>query len=308
LEVSPLPLFSLENRNKASQIHTTQFSKEKDIQKLCESNLETFFSIRFVATEFSTGAKHAGRVDTLGLDENGYPVIIEYKKTGSQSIISQGLYYLNWLNDHKGDYQVAAQQALGNEVEINWEAPRLILIAESFSKYDPYAAEDMGLNIELKTYRYYENDLIYFDNLYTPPSNLAISRPKKEAKKAEIAEQYELSYHLDGKSQGVSNLLQELREAITSLSDYGDVQETINKKYIAYKTTKNFCEIVVQAKGLKIYVDITKEEGLADPRAITEDCSTKGHWATGDTRFYLSPEDDIDYAMSLIKQAYNLTL
>jgi RecB family endonuclease NucS len=90
-----MPLFSLDNERKASQIHTKEFSKEKDFQKLCETNLETLFNIRFIASEFNTGAKHAGRIDTLGLDENGYPVIIEFKKTGSQSIISQGLYYLN---------------------------------------------------------------------------------------------------------------------------------------------------------------------------------------------------------------------
>jgi predicted transport protein len=92
------------------------------------------------------------------------------------------------------------------------------------------------------------------------------------------------------------------------LSDEGNIQETINKQYIAYKTTRNFCEIVVQAKGLKIYVDISKEDGIEDPRAVTEDCSTKGHWATGNTRFFLSPDDDMDYALSIIKQAYALTL
>lgn len=238
-----VPFFSLDNKNKACQIHKTKFPKEKDIQKLCESNLETFFNIKFIATEFSTGVKHGGRVDTLGLDENGYPVIIEYKKTESQNILNQGLYYLNWLNDHRGDFLVAAQQALGKEVEINWEAPRLILIAESFTKFDPYAAEYMGLNIELKTYRYYENQFVYFNDV--PTSDLTISRPKKEVKKPEVSAQYELSYHLDGKSQAVGNLFQELRESILSLSEYGNVQETINKKYIAYKTTKNFCEIVV---------------------------------------------------------------
>lgn len=303
-----MPLFSLDNKNKASQIHTTQFSKEKDIQKLCESNLETFFSVRFIATEFSTGAKHAGRVDTLGLDENGYPVIVEYKKIGSQSIISQGLYYLNWLNDHKGDFHVAAQQALGNDVQINWEAPRLILLAQSFSKYDPYAVEDMGLNIELKTYRYYKNDLIYFDNLYTPPSNVIIARSKKEAKKTEAVKQYDLSHHLGGKPQEVIRLFEELREAIMSFSDEGHIQETINKQYLAYKTTRNFCEIVVQAKGLKVYIDIDNGEGFEDSKILTEDCSTKGHWATGNTRFFVASEDEIDYALSLIKQAYNLTL
>jgi predicted transport protein len=303
-----MPLFSLDNERKASQIHTKEFSKEKDFQKLCETNLETLFNIRFIASEFNTGAKHAGRIDTLGLDENGYPVIIEFKKTGSQSIISQGLYYLNWLNDHRGDFQVAAQGALGSDVVINWQAPRLILLAESFSKYDPYAVQDMGLNIELKTYRYYKNDLLYFDNLYTPPSNVIASRPKKESKKTEASEQYDLSHHLGGKPQEVIRLFEELREAIMSLSDEGNIQETINKQYLAYKTTRNFCEIVVQAKGLKVYIDIDQGEGFKDPKTVTEDCSAKGHWATGNTRFFLSSEDETDYALSLIKQAYNLTL
>jgi predicted transport protein len=303
-----VPLFSLDNKNKASQIHAREFSKEKDIQKLCESNLETFFSIRFIATEFFTGTKHAGRVDTLGLDENGYPVIIEYKKTESQSIISQGLYYLNWLNDHKGDFQVAAQRALENDVVINWEAPRLILIAESFSKYDPYAVENMGVNIELKTYRYYQQDLVYFDDLYTPPSDIVAARKKKEGKKTDTQEHYELSYHLSGKPREVVSLFEELRQAIIRLSGEGNIHETINKPYIAYKTTRNFCEIVVQTKGLWVHADITVKEGLEDPRAITEDCSTIGHWGTGHTRFFLSPGGDIDYAVSVIKQAYSLTL
>jgi predicted transport protein len=121
-------------------------------------------------------------------------------------------------------------------------------------------------------------------------------------------EQYDLSHHLGGKPQEVIRLFEELREAIMSLSDEGNIQETINKQYLAYKTTRNFCEIVVQAKGLKVYIDIDQGEGFEDPKTVTEDCSAKGHWATGNTRFFLSSEDETDYALSLIRQAYNLTL
>lgn len=46
---------------------------EREIQILCERNLEVFFGIRFLATEYSTGNKHKGRIDTLGIDENNCP-------------------------------------------------------------------------------------------------------------------------------------------------------------------------------------------------------------------------------------------
>jgi hypothetical protein len=34
---------------------------------------------------------HGGRIDTLGLDDNNCPVIIEYKHALNENVISQGL-------------------------------------------------------------------------------------------------------------------------------------------------------------------------------------------------------------------------
>jgi hypothetical protein len=44
---------------------------EKSLQTLCEADLEALLGVRFLASEHSTGPVHAGRIDTLGLDENG---------------------------------------------------------------------------------------------------------------------------------------------------------------------------------------------------------------------------------------------
>ena len=43
---------------------------EKTLQLLLERHLEQFLGVRFIATEYQTGKTHAGRVDTLGLDDN----------------------------------------------------------------------------------------------------------------------------------------------------------------------------------------------------------------------------------------------
>jgi hypothetical protein len=43
--------------------------------------------------------RHGGRIDTLGLDDDDNPVIVEYKRDRSESVINQGLFYLAWLID-----------------------------------------------------------------------------------------------------------------------------------------------------------------------------------------------------------------
>jgi hypothetical protein len=68
---------------------------EKSLQTLIEKNLEVFLGVRFLASEYVTGKTHGGRIDTLGIDENGCPVIIEYKRSLNQNVINQGLFYLD---------------------------------------------------------------------------------------------------------------------------------------------------------------------------------------------------------------------
>lgn len=51
---------------------------EADVQRLVEANMEALLGVRFLASEYGTGPVHGGRIDSLGLDENGSPVIVEF--------------------------------------------------------------------------------------------------------------------------------------------------------------------------------------------------------------------------------------
>lgn len=123
-----MPLFSVLDDH-LSSVEQTNFVTEKSLQKLVEVNLQTIFNCRFVATEFSTGQQHAGRIDTLGLSEDNNPVIIEYKKVESSELITQSLFYLSWIHDHRGDFEIAVQKALGNTAAVDWSDIRVICIA-----------------------------------------------------------------------------------------------------------------------------------------------------------------------------------
>jgi len=101
-----MAIFEIE-KGLAKRVKPSDFKFEKDLQRLVENNLITIFNCRLIATEFSTGNIHSGRIDTLAISEDSNPVIIEYKKVASSELINQGLYYLHWIKDHKGDFQIA---------------------------------------------------------------------------------------------------------------------------------------------------------------------------------------------------------
>ena len=102
---------------------------ERQLQRLIEAQMETFLGVRFLASEYSTGKTHKGRIDSLGLDENGCPVIIEYKRHTNENVMTQGLFYLDWLMDHRGDFTLLVHQSLGADAEVDWTAPRLVCAA-----------------------------------------------------------------------------------------------------------------------------------------------------------------------------------
>ena len=74
--------------------------------------METFFGFRFLKSEYVITA---GRMDSIGNDENNSSVIFEYKRSSSENVINQGLFYLDWLLDHKADFI----ESLGDDLTQN---------------------------------------------------------------------------------------------------------------------------------------------------------------------------------------------
>jgi RecB family endonuclease NucS len=66
-----------------------------------------------LASEYPTGKKHRGRIDSLGIDENNSPVIIEYKRSTGENVINQGLFYLEWLLDHQAEFEALVTRQFG---------------------------------------------------------------------------------------------------------------------------------------------------------------------------------------------------
>ena len=85
------------------ELPSKQVALEKDLQKHLEENMFTFFGVTFLKSEYKITN---GRMDSIGIDENNCPVIFEYKRSVNENVINQGLFYLDWLLDHKADFKL----------------------------------------------------------------------------------------------------------------------------------------------------------------------------------------------------------
>src|SRR3989338_10053332 len=132
------------------------FKSELELEDFFEKNLEELLGVRFVDRQYPiTDTK--GIIDTLGLDIDNSPVIVEYKWDKDDGVLTQGQFYYGWLKKNRRAFQTLVENKLGNGVKVNWEQPRLILIAQSFSKFIKGAAEEIEY-VDLVTYACYEPD------------------------------------------------------------------------------------------------------------------------------------------------------
>ena len=260
-----MPLFQIA-KDKMSPIAQANFLAEKELQRLIESNLYPVFSRRLVATEFPTGAQHAGRIDTLALSEDDNPVMIEYKKVESSELINQSLHYLSWIHDHKGDFEIAAQKAFAKPVSVDWSDVRVICIAPNYKKYDLHAVQMMGANIELWTYRLFANSSIYleevFQKTYVPSASEAAAGAKnpimvaagKKAALARVTGSYTFEQHLMGRPQSLQDLGRGVQDFIRGLD--ASIEEAPKKFYVAYRTSQNIICMEIQRQKILLFLKL----------------------------------------------------
>jgi predicted transport protein len=299
--MSDIKLFRVDNGH-ANELSGSALAIEKTLQSLIERNLEAMLGIRFVASEHVTGKVHGGRIDTLGLDENGSPVIIEYKRSSNENVINQGLFYLDWLLDHRAEFTLLAMKVLGADVEeaIDWTTPRLVCIAGDFTKYDEHAVVQIGRNIELYRYRNYDGyfilELVNQAAATDGPSTAIAAKPK--------AAYRTVSQHLAKAPDHVKALYDALDTFVLALGD--DVTMKTLRYYLAYRRIKNFACVEVHGQGgeLKVFLKVDPDT-VALEDGFSRDVREIGHFGTGDLELRISSPADLERAKPLIERSYD---
>lgn len=305
--MSDLKLFRVAD-GQAHQLLGSSVALEKSLQAMIERNMETLFGVRFLASEYSTGTKHRGRIDSLGIDENGSPVIFEYKRAVNENVINQGLFYLDWLLDHRAEFKLLVLETLGADAaaELDWATPRLICVANGFTRYDEHAVAQINRSIELYRYQDFEGDLLALELVSAVaappleeegPGTAAGTVKKRGASSKTVAE------YLDQAPESLKDLMGQLDAFAVALGD--DVTKRTLKLYFSYRRIKNFLcvEVHPQSNELVLFVKVDPDT-VALEEGFSRDVRKIGHFGTGDLELRVRDVEGLKKAQSLIERSY----
>lgn len=304
--MSDIQLFRLQSSG-ALELPGRSALVEKQLQTLIESQMSTFLGVRFLASEYATGKTHKGRIDSLGLDENGCPVIVEYKRHSNENVINQGLFYLDWLLDHQAEFRWLVMERLGKEIAdaVDWSGTRLLCIAADFTRYDQHAVQQIPRNIELLRYKLFSDDLLLLelvnavsvgDVTASKPSAEPEAAPKAISKDKSFDEQYA------GALSETRAVYDRLAAHVMALGD--DVTERRLKLYTAFRRLKNVVSVVMYPNKLLVYLKVDPDS-VALEEGFSRDVRQIGHWGTGELELVVRTMDDLEKAKPLIERSYN---
>jgi predicted transport protein len=311
--VTDLKLFRTANGTVA-ELSGGAVALERSLQLLFEKNLEALLGVRFLASEFVT---EGGRMDTIGMDENRSPVIIEYKRSTNENVINQGLFYLNWLMGHRKDFEWLVLQTFGMEEaqKVDWSGPRLICIAGDFNKFDEHAVRQMNRNIDLIRYKKFEGDLLLLEQLTVAtargaPSG-AVSGDASEAAGSGApapggakAKYKTITTQLEESPVALRDLYEAVASHLTAAGD--DVTVKVTDYYVAFRRIKNFACVEIRNQLGKILVYAKVDPDTVDPQpGFTRDVRKVGHFGTGDLEITIASLADLERAKPLLDRAYH---
>jgi predicted transport protein len=289
-----MAIFKIDNKKVVKcSIKDDGFGDEFSLRDFFAENLEELLGIRFIEKEYPI---LEGRIDTLGLDENNSPVIIEYKWKENEEVLAQGLFYYNWLIKNKKHFELLAENRLGKRIEVNWEKPRVILVAQGFGRYILGAVEQEK-HIELLSYHYYEPDIIQLESIYSPPA----LKSKTTTVRTDPTE-YNLDYHLSTTNKLMQKKYKILREQILQLPEIEEKEA--QKSGITYRTTKSFVHFDFRPTWIQVLLRDPKYR--SDKDRLVKDV-TSNRWGYRGA-FKFKPDTDIDYLFKLVKDSYESTL
>jgi predicted transport protein len=290
---------------KLKEVKEKPFKLEKDIQKVFEENLSVIMGLELVKSEFTIKNK---RIDTLAYDAQACAfIIIEYKRDKNISVVDQGFTYLSLMLENKADFIIEYNESLKRNLkreDVDWSQTRVAFVSTNFTENQVQATNFKDIAIELWEVKQFENDTIIINPI--KKSNAAesikpLTQNKETLKKvSEEIKVYTEEDHIEKASDFTAELYEKFKAAILNLSD--NIEVVPKKTTIAFKKSKIIADIIIQKRALKIVINC-QIGSLNDSKQIASDISNIGHWGNGDYQIQVEDDKDLEYIMSLVKQA-----
>ncbi|MEU4582947.1 DUF5655 domain-containing protein [Kitasatospora aureofaciens] len=292
------------------ELRGSTVARERELQRRVEGALEEMLGVRFLASEYATGPWHQGRIDTLGLDEDGVPVVIEFKRGRDAGVIAQAGSYLVWLLAHRHEFEALVRRRLGADAAdaVDWRRPRVICVAGEFSRHDRAAASlyQRDHRVDLVRYRVFGPDLLTLQLVETVPGFSASGASPLPADESDD-EPEAATVPAGGSQVEVPGCLRELYGELDEvLTAAGELEVVVLKHYIAYRRMLNVASVVfrpsVSHRALLVYLRLDPDTVELE-EGFTRDVRGIGHLGTGDLEVRIASSADVEKAVPLIRRA-----
>jgi predicted transport protein len=309
-----MALYKYSNQ-KLSPIKGTEFELERDLQRLLEDNLEPLFGLQFIATEFSFNNL---RLDSVAYDaENNCFVIIEYKRDKASSVVDQGYAYLSLVLNNQAEFVLEYNKKTGSsqdKQDFDWGATRIMFVASRFTPHQLEAINFRDLPFELWEVQPYEGDLLRIEQKIATKQVISIKsitkRPSVSSNEQDTIEREIKTFTVEdafpSSKADVRSLYDELDEQIRGLDDA--IVANPRKPYVSYRVSsdwRNFIYVIPYKHGVRVDMSRTELKDINDPehRVKYDEISFK-YKNQHICQLHINSSDDIEYAMSIIRQVY----
>lgn len=309
--MNDLKLFRIAD-GQAAEIPGSAVAMERQLQTLIERNMEAMLGIRFLASEYATGSRHRGRIDSLGVDENHSPVIIEYKRSNGKAVITQALSYLSWLRDHRHEFESLVKKQLGDEAAgaVDWSNPRLVCIAGDFTSHDTNALDEIGRRIDLVSYRDFGGGLLALHLVASVTGSAVPSRTPTSLANTTVPSEGPGGGGSTVKSvrQFYNESPQSLRDLYTDLDailiSHADVQKEFQLHYVAYRRIKNVATVRFQPRSHTLVVRLAVDPDTVElVEGFARDVRKIGCLGTGPLELRIRSQEDLTRASDLVRRS-----
>lgn len=307
--MSELMLFRQDADGRDVELRGSTVTLEVELQRRVEAGMELLLGIRFLASEYPTGPWHRGRIDTLGLDENNTPVVIEFKKGADAGVLSQSVSYMAWLDSAHHEFEALVKEKLGTEAaeSIDWRNPRMVCIAAGFSHHDRVAVQRLHERIDLVRYRIFEGGLLGLLLVESAPGTPRPAPARRRRRERDGAHDGGGSKPSTAAAPGIvpdclKDLYGELDDALTA---WGEVEVAPLLHYIAYRRMLNLASVIFRPKHEAILVYLRIDPDTVElEESFSRDMRGIGHLGTGDLEVRISSAADLEKAAPLIRRAF----
>ena len=315
-----MKLFDVTSK-KVEEVEQLSFKLEKDIQNLIEPNVETFFGLKFIKSEFTVDKY---RIDTLCFNEetNSF-VIIEYKKGNSYSVIDQGYTYLQLLLNHKSDFLLVLSQYFNKVMrfeEVDWSQSRIIFVSPSFNSYQKDSVNFKDLPFELWEIKKYSNNFVIMNQHHSnSKESIESLSPSNESIVHKVNQEVRVYSNEDHISNLSPTMVEKWESILERLDELSGVQLNPKRHYIGFVLNNGKSVCLTKFRKNHIYFSLlrgslnpdgTYSKGyftLDDPKGVSVEKSRDLNSDSRQFSYGISVDSkfDIDYLFFLLKQKYN---